>query len=119
MAAADSSQQASPDLQPRVQAPGTVAKGEVFQVRTLITHPMETGLRHDSSGHLVARNLTTRFTCRYNGAVVFLAELHEGMAANPYLAFQVRAAESGTLHFLWEADGGMSATLEMPVTVQA
>ena len=32
---------------PRVIVPGTVAKGEVFPVKTIISHEMETGLRHD------------------------------------------------------------------------
>ena len=105
------------DLQPRVQAPGTVAKDEIFQVRTLISHPMETGLRRDPSGKLIPRKLINTFTCRYNGAVVFTADLHEGMAGNPYLAFNLRASASGTLQFAWKEDGGAEFTLEKPLTV--
>jgi sulfur-oxidizing protein SoxZ len=107
------------DVQPRVQAPGTVAKGEVFQVRTLISHPMETGLRHDPSGVLIPRKLINKFTCRYNGTVVFTADLHEGMAGNPYLAFNLRAQDSGTLQFAWEEDGGAVFTLDKPLSVGA
>ena len=113
MAAAESG------LQARVQAPGSVARGEVFQVRTLVTHPMETGLRHDAAGHLIPRDIVKRFTCRYNERVVFTTNLHEAMAANPYLAFHLRATESGVLHFLWEADDGTRASLQMPITVEA
>ncbi len=47
------------DLQPRVQAPAKVAKGEIFEIRTLISHPMETGLRFDEAGHLLPRALMT------------------------------------------------------------
>ena len=117
MAAPDTPAPAAWDFHPRIQAPGTVAKGEVFEVRTLISHPMETGLRHDESGRLIPRNIVHRFTCRYNDAVVFSVDLHEAMAANPYLAFHVRAAESGRLHFLWEADDGTTASLDAPITV--
>ena len=106
-------------LQPRVQAPGTVARGDVFQVRTLITHSMETGLRRDGSGQLIPRNIIKRFTCRYNQSVVFSTDLHEAMAANPYIAFHLRATESGVLHFLWETDGGTQTSLEKPITVEA
>jgi sulfur-oxidizing protein SoxZ len=104
-------------LEPRVQAPVAVASGQVFQVRTLITHPMETGLRVDAEHHLVPRDIINKITCRYNGAIVFSVDLHESMAANPYLAFYLRAQESGTLTFTWEEDGGAVFTLEKPLTV--
>jgi len=105
--------------QPRVQAPGEVAKDEVFEVRTLITHPMETGLRHDPAGHLIPRNIINSFTCRYNDVVVFSVDLHEPMSANPYLSFHVRAGQSGRLQFIWEENGGAVFTLEKPITVAA
>jgi len=104
-------------VQPRVQAPGIVNKGDVFEVKTLVSHPMETGLRHDDSGHVIPRNLLCRFECRYNGAAVFSVDQHEAMAANPYLTFHVRASESGRLEFIWEEDGGAVYTLEKAITV--
>ena len=107
------------DVQPRLQAPGAVAEGEVFQIRTLVTHPMETGLRHDEAGRVIPRKLINTITCRYNGAVVFSADLREAVAANPYLSFYVRAAGSGQLQVTWEEDGGAVFTLEKPLTVGA
>jgi sulfur-oxidizing protein SoxZ len=104
-------------VQPRVQAPGNVAKGQVFQIRTLIAHPMETGLRIDESGHVVPRKLINTLICRYNDQEVFRADLHEAVAANPYLAFYVRANESGQLEFIWQEDGGATFTLQKPITV--
>ena len=104
-------------MQPKVQAPATAARGEVFQVRTLIDHRMETGLRHDSSGNRIPRDIINKFTCRYNDAVVFSVDLHEAMAANPYLSFYVRASESGRLQFIWEEDGGAVFMLEKPLDV--
>lgn len=106
-------------MEARVQAPAVVAKGEVFQVRTLINHIMETGLRRDRGGEVIPRNIVNRFVCRYNGAVVFSVDLHEAMAANPYLLFHVRATESGVLQFSWNADDGAVSTLEKPLTVVA
>ncbi len=106
-------------VQPRVQAPAAVARDEVFQIKTLVSHPMETGLRRDADGMLIPRRIINRFTCRYNERVVFSVDLHEAMAANPYLSFYVRAGESGRLQFLWEEDGGAVFTLEAPLTVGA
>jgi sulfur-oxidizing protein SoxZ len=105
-------------VQPRVQVPNAVAKDEIFQIRTLISHPMETGLRHDDVGHVIPRDIISKFTCRYNDAMVFSMDLHEAVAANPYLSFYLRATESGRLQFIWEEDGGAVYTLEAPLTVR-
>ena len=105
------------DMQPRVQAPGAVARDEVFQVKTLVAHKMETGLRREAAGQIIPRDIINKVTCQYNGTVVFRAELREAIAANPYLSFYVRAVESGILRFTWEADDGEVASLEKPLTV--
>ena len=91
---------------PRVQVPNTAAKGEIFQVKALISHQMETGLRHDDQGNVIPRKIINKFVCRYNDVVVFSVDLHEAVAANPYIEFYLRATESGRLEFIWEEDGG-------------
>jgi sulfur-oxidizing protein SoxZ len=50
--------------------------------------------------------------------MVFSMDLHEAVAANPYLSFYLRATESGRLQFIWEEDGGAVYTLEAPLTVR-
>ena len=91
---------------PRVQVPSSVMKGEIFQIKALITHQMETGLRHDAEGNVIPRLIINRFVCRYNGVDAFVADLHEAVAANPYFEFYLRATESGRLEFVWREDGG-------------
>ena len=90
----------------RVQVPSTATKGEIFQVKALISHQMETGLRHDSEGKVIPRKIINKFVCRYNDVVVFSVDLHEAVAANPYIEFYLRATESGRLEFDWEEDSG-------------
>lgn len=102
---------------PRVQLPDTVAMGEVFQVKTLISHQMETGLRHDGKGDVIPRKIINRFVCHYNDAEVFSVDLHEAVAANPYFEFYLRATESGRLEFVWEEDGGAFYSLAHQLTV--
>jgi sulfur-oxidizing protein SoxZ len=41
------------------------------------------------------------------------------MAANPYLAFYVKANDSGSLQLIWEEDGGTVWTLEKVLTVMS
>jgi sulfur-oxidizing protein SoxZ len=103
--------------EPRTRVPSTVAKGEVFEVKALVTHPMETGLRRDGAGKLMPRKIINAFTCRYNGELVFSVDLHEAVAANPYLEFYLRAEESGALEFAWHEDGGAVYTARETLTV--
>ena len=102
---------------PRVQVPSAAAKGEVFPVKTLISHQMETGLRRDDQGNVIPRKIINKFTCRYNDVVVFSVDLHEAVAANPFIEFYLRATESGRLAFVWEEDGGGTYALEHHFTV--
>jgi sulfur-oxidizing protein SoxZ len=90
----------------RVQVPAAAAKDHLFTVRTLISHSMETGLRQDDDGHAVPRKIINRFVCRYDGVAVFSVDLHEAMAANPFIEFELRATSSGRIEFSWEEDGG-------------
>jgi sulfur-oxidizing protein SoxZ len=103
--------------QPRVQAPATAAKDEIILIRTLVSHPMETGLRRDAEGRIIPRDIINTFTCRYNDEVVFSVDLHEAMAANPFFEFYMRATRSGRFQFIWKEDGGAIYTLEKSLTV--
>jgi sulfur-oxidizing protein SoxZ len=103
--------------EPRVQAPKTAAKGEVFQVKALISHAMETGLRHDEQGAVIPRKIINKFTCRYADEAVFSIDLNESVAANPYFEFYVEATTSGLLEFIWEEDGGSSIRLQQSLFV--
>jgi sulfur-oxidizing protein SoxZ len=100
-----------------IQVPATARRGDVVEVRTLIAHVMETGYRAGSDGRTLPRDVLRRFVCRFNGAVVFSAELHPAIAANPYLAFPLRASASGTLAFTWEGDNGFAQTETATLTV--
>lgn len=93
-----------------VNVPKTARRGDVIEIRTLISHPMETGYRPGPSGRILPRNIVTTFTCLYDGVEVFRAELHPALSANPYLVFTTLAVESGTLALTWTGDDGFSQT---------
>jgi hypothetical protein len=50
-----------------VNVPKSVKRGEIFEVRTLVAHAMETGFRRTQLGELIPRDIITRFVCTYNG----------------------------------------------------
>lgn len=103
----------------RLNVPATVVRGEPFEVRVSIRHAMETGYRMDDTGKSIPRNVIRRFSCRYNGEVVFAVQMSSGIAANPYLRFYVDARDSGELLFEWVDDRGVKGSDHATVTVRA
>src|SRR6266705_2068877 len=101
----------------RLQIPKEAKRGDVIEVRIVIQHAMETGFRHDDVGHLIKRNVINAFSCRYNGAEVFRADLSSGIAANPYLQFFTVAEASGNLEFTWVDDEGVQGSERQPIAV--
>ena len=103
---------------PRIVVPETVRKGEIFTVKTIISHPMETGLRKDEHGSVIPRKIVNKFSCSYGGTLVFSVDLHEAVSANPFFEFELVATESGNLQFVWEEDGGGLYGLEHDLVVE-
>jgi len=101
----------------RVSVPKEARRGEPFEVRISIRHPMETGYRTNESGEPVPRNCIRRFSCRYHGESVFAARVTSGIAANPYFRFFVTARESGALDFEWFDDAGARGDAHAEVRV--
>lgn len=93
-----------------IHLPVTARSGEVVELRVTIAHPMETGYRSDNEGRVVPRDILRRFSCRFEGELVFSAELFPAVAAYPYFAFHLRATRSGRLAFTWEGDHGFAQT---------
>ena len=92
---------------PRVKLPKTAAKGEIIEIKTLISHTMESGQRKNrKTGEKIPRKIINKFTCTFNGKEVFAADWHPAISANPYMAFYTKVTESGTFEFTWVDDDG-------------
>jgi sulfur-oxidizing protein SoxZ len=90
----------------------------VFEIKTLISHIMETGFRYTTTGQRIPRDIITLFSCSYNGEEIFRADFYPAISANPFLTFFTTATESGTLEFKWSGDNGFSETATATVTVE-
>jgi sulfur-oxidizing protein SoxZ len=101
-----------------INVPPTAKRGEIVEIKTLISHEMESGYRPDNVGKMVARDIITLFVASYNGQEIFRAELHPAIAANPFIAFTTVATESGKIEFKWTGDNGFSATESAAITVE-
>lgn len=93
---------AAPAPAPRtlIRLPDPAPRGQIVELQATIAHPMTVGQQTQP------RNVLTRFECRLDGQLVFAADLYQALAANPYLAFSLKAEASGQLELLWEGDQG-------------
>src|SRR5215468_8641178 len=96
-AAAEREESMSDDIKPRLRVPATAKKGEVVEIKTLVTHPMENGQRKGADGKLIPRLIVNSLHVTYNDRPVVDVTLEPAVAANPYLSFFLRVPESGTL----------------------
>jgi sulfur-oxidizing protein SoxZ len=102
---------------PRVRLPEKAKVGDVIEVKTLISHVMETGQRKDGEGKSIPRFIINSFTASFAGAEVFKAELQPGIAANPYLAFYMRVPGPGEFEFTWTDDSGAKVSEKQKLNV--
>ncbi|MEM8876860.1 MAG: thiosulfate oxidation carrier complex protein SoxZ [Pseudomonadota bacterium] len=105
-------------VKPRVRIPKTASAGEVITIKTLISHPMESGQRKDKEGNVIPRRIINKFTCEFNGQIVFACDLEPAISANPYLEFSMMVPESGTVTMTWVDDDGSVYTQEKNIKVE-
>jgi sulfur-oxidizing protein SoxZ len=101
-----------------INVPPKAKRGDIVEIKTLMSHVMETGYRHTATGEIIPRNIITSFTCRFNGAEIFRADMFPATAANPFITFFATATESGTFEFEWIGDRGFSETATASITVE-
>jgi sulfur-oxidizing protein SoxZ len=101
-----------------INVPAKSKRGDVIEIKTLISHTMETGFRPDPTGKPIPRDIITDFVCKYNGEEVFRAELFPAIGANPFISFFTVATASGTLTFEWTGDNGFVATETVDIIVE-
>lgn len=101
---------------PRLRIPRTARPGEVIEIRTLIEHPMESGIRGGAEG-AVPRDMLARLLVQRDGETILAAELGNGTSANPYHVFFVRLERTAEFSFLWTDERGRSARATARVVV--
>ena len=100
-----------------INMPKQARKGEVIEIRALISHPMESGQRRTDSGQVIPRKIINKFVCTWNGEEVLSVDLFPAIAANPFLSFFAVADVSGTVSMTWVDDDGAVQTELASITV--
>jgi sulfur-oxidizing protein SoxZ len=106
------------NVRPRIRLDKKQAKkGELIEVKALVSHIMETGQRKDASGKIVPRKILNKFVCTVNGKEVFSADFEPAISANPYIQFKFKAQESGKVVLTWVDDDGSKIVGEESIAV--
>ena len=92
-------------------------KGDVAEVKALMSHPMETGLRKNKkTGKKIPAHFIKEVVCEHKGNKVMVASWGVAVSKNPYLSFKFKGAAKGDMiKVSWNDNKGESATAEATV----
>jgi sulfur-oxidizing protein SoxZ len=92
-------------------------KGEVTEVKVLMSHPMETGRKKDDFDRVIPAHFVQLVTATLNGKIVLEAQWGTGISKNPYLTFRLKGAKLGdVVSVTWHDNLGESATQDITVS---
>ncbi len=89
-------------------------KNGITTVKTLVSHPMETGLRKNKkTGKKIPAHHVTEVNAEYNGNTVMTANWGPGISKNPYLSFKFKGGSAGErIKISWVDNMGKGDSLE-------
>jgi sulfur-oxidizing protein SoxZ len=92
--------------------------GDLADVKVLIFHPMETGLRKDpATGELLPLHFIKTVRATHNDVAVLESQWSRAVSRNPFLNFRVRGARAGDrIAIAWEDNRGESASIETTIS---
>lgn len=70
-------------------------KGDVCEIRVLMSHPMETGQRKDADGKTVPAHFIQNLTVALNGKTLVSGQTAGSVSRNPVFGFKVKGAKAG------------------------
>ena len=70
-------------------------KDGVADIRVLMSHPMETGLRKDDAGNAIPAHFIQTLTIAVNGKTVVSGQTNTSVSKNPVFGFKVNGAKAG------------------------
>lgn len=89
---------------------------DTADVRILMLHPMETGLRKDAKGAIVPMHIIQNVVVTHNGKTVLDAQWGPAIARNPFLGLRIKGAKIGDrISVTWTDNKGDKRTDEVAV----
>jgi sulfur-oxidizing protein SoxZ len=93
-----------------------VLTGDLADVRVLMVHPMETGLRKDADGKLVPVHFIQEVSVSLNGRSVLEGQISQAVSRNPVFAFRLKGVKAGDkLEIAWLDNKGERSKAETAI----
>lgn len=93
------------------------AEGGITDLRALLSHPMENGLRKDPAGKIVPEHFIQQLDVGLNGKTVIEAQIGRSVSSNPLFTFKVSGANPRDKFTLtWRDNRGLTRTDEASVS---
>ena len=77
------------------------ARKGVIDIRALMNHPMETGLRKNKSGGLYPEHFIKHIEVSKNGQLVIGSEINATLSKDPYIRFSVDGKKGDIIEVRW------------------
>lgn len=92
-------------------------KGDVTEVKALMSHPMETGLRKDKkTGEKIPAHFIQEVKCEHNGNAMMVANWGVAVSKNPYLSFKFKGGAAGdAVKVSWQDNQGKTASADAKI----
>jgi sulfur-oxidizing protein SoxZ len=84
------------------------AKGDLLDIKCLISHPMETGQRKDKAGKVIPEHYIEELTVEVNGKQVVMVDVNGTVSKNPYFRFSAKGKKGDAVKISWKDNKGES-----------
>src|SRR3990167_3937917 len=91
-------------------------KDGVVNVKVLMSHEMETGLRKDAAGKVVPAHFIQSVSATWQGKVVLSAQWGTAVSKNPFIEFNFKGGRAGEkIELTWTDNKGDKRTDEATI----
>jgi sulfur-oxidizing protein SoxZ len=90
----------------RIKIPDRIARGEVIQVNSIISHPMDTGFFRTAEGQPIPAYFIKEVVVSYGEEEVARFEWTSGISRDPVVTFTLKADKEAPLTMVWTDNKG-------------
>jgi sulfur-oxidizing protein SoxZ len=90
----------------KILLPKSIVRDSLIYVRTLISHPMDTGFFKDREGKPIPAHFISEVTVAYGGEEVARFSWTSGISRDPFLTFPLTATREAPLVITWKDNQG-------------
>jgi sulfur-oxidizing protein SoxZ len=90
----------------RIKVPDRISRGEVIQVNSIITHPMDTGFFRTAEGQPIPAYYIKEVVVNYGEEEVARFEWTSGVSRDPVVTFTLKADKEAPLTMVWTDNKG-------------